>query len=461
MLTNKNISEISKYLFIILLFFLPLSVELEVFNSGSKVLFLTEPICALLSILTAIYIIKNRRKDITFTEIDWLSAAFIFSILLSTLLTDSYKESIKFTTSLLWYFTAGYLVIRLHKFSGFQRKMAVSAFFLGSSLLAAYVCSNYIRFGIFHETSYDLAKPFIEQGHTDLSIVLEATLFIGAVGFFRIRWSNIKTVIILLSGVFMFMAIIFYSVSKASYLAILMSTLCFVAFLVIRNRKNLVLLTYFLIPISIIFGIWKVNNYLHYQRVKDNPESHYNTGGSKYDPNNPDTYKTTNLTDELFNQSTDTKKNDSNKERINRLNIGFLMFKLHPSFGVGMGTFPSKYLEMIVSYPELIEEATRTHDTMNSHNIYLTWLAEGGIITFISGFGLILYGIFWLIRDFKRGKNNYLKLVLLMFLLSFTIHGFIHDFGQNARVVIPFWICLAVISKQREQEKTEKKKTKK
>lgn len=448
MLTNANISSLNKYLFILLLFFLPLSVELEVFNSGSKILFLTEPLCALISLLSLLFIIKNRNQAQHFTKIDWVATAFILSIILSTLFSDSHKESFKFTTSLLWYFSAGYLVIRLHDFNGFQRKMAVSAFFIGSSILAAYVCLNYAQNGIFHETSYDLAKPFIEQGHTDLSVVIEPALFLGIIGFLRVPWSNKKLIGLLLFCTSLFIAIILYTISKASYVAIFFSLLALGAFLLTRNPKTLLKLSYFLIPIVIIFGIWKLNNYLHFQRVKDNPDSHYNTGGTKYDPNNPDTYKTTNVADEIFNQSTDTDKNDSNKERINRLVVGLFMYQLHPSFGIGMGTYPKKYLETVVSRPDLVEEATRTYDLMNSHNIYLSWLTEGGLITFISGLSIILLAMMWLVKDLIKGKSNYLKVLLFIFLISFVIHGFLHDFSQNARVIIPFWICIALVSRQ-------------
>ena len=154
-----------------------------------------------------------------------------------------------------------------------------------------------------------------------------------------------------------------------------------------------------------------------------------------------------------FEKTLNTTKNHSNIERVNRLNAGIYMYQDHPSFGLGMGTFPEKYLDFVNYHPEMIKVAERTYDLMNSHNLFLTWLVEGGLITFLSGVGVVLFALFWLISEYRK-KNSFLKLLLIAYLVGFIFHGFFHDFGQNARIIIPFWVCLAIVSRQLVQRKT-------
>jgi len=85
---------------------------------------------------------------------------------------------------------------------------------------------------------------------------------------------------------------------------------------------------------------------------------------------------------------------------------------------------------------------------MNLHNIFLGWLVEGGIITFLCGSLMIAVFFAWLYQEYKKGKSSYLKLLLATYMVSFVVHGMFHDFGQNARVIIPFWIAIAIVSKQ-------------
>ena len=432
---------------------LPLSFETEILNSGNNLLFFTEPICIIITLLCGIYLLKNRKNKIELTTIDWLTAIFLSSVIISTLFSANYLVSVKYTLSLFWYFIAGYLVIRLFNFSPFERRLSIYLFVIGTALLSAYACYNFYKVGIFHEKSYGVAEFFIPQGHTDLTAVLESTLLICIIAFFIFSKHKIKILSFVAISITMIFAVIIFSASKASYGAVLISFSAIAGCLLMKKPKMIMKLSFLVVPILLVIGIWKVHNYIHIQKVQDLPNSHYQTGGTNYDANNPDTYKVTDVSDEIFNQSLDTTKNHSNIERVNRLNAGIYMYQDHPSFGLGMGTFPEKYLDFVNYHPEMIKVAERTYDLMNSHNLFLTWLVEGGLITFLSGVGVVLFALFWLISEYRK-KNSFLKLLLIAYLVGFIFHGFFHDFGQNARIIIPFWVCLAIVSRQLVQRKT-------
>lgn len=448
MQTNSTLSTASKYLFILLLFFLPLSLEKEFFNSGTRLLWFTEPICALLTLLVGIHLFKTRKQKRLLTIIDKLTIVFLISILFSTLLSDDYYVSIKFTISILWYFTGGYLVIRLFDFTYFQRKAAVIAFFLGTFILCLWVIKNFAVLGIFYETSYEVSKPFIMEGHTDLSVVVEPALLFAVVMMLIIPWNNIKHLLIMGVCTTIFLAVIMFSCSKASYAVIFLCFSTFVTFILIRKPQFFIKVVYFVIPFVLLLGIWKLNDSSHYDKVKDLEESHYNSGADNYDPKNRATYKSTNMFDELLNKSKDFDKNKSNNERINRWVAGLDLFSFNPTFGIGMGTYPDKYLDYKSFESVNIDENYLTSNRMNLHNIFLGWLVEGGMITFMAGLSMIAVFFWWFAGEFKKGKNSYFKILLCLYMISFVVHGLAHDFGQNARVIIPFWIAMALVSKQ-------------
>lgn len=458
MLSNENIANISKYLFILLLFCLPLSLEKEFLNTGTKLLWLTEPICAVLTFLLGYYIFKNRNKDFTLSQLDILTFIFLASVVGSTIFSNDYYVSIKFTISLIWYFTGGYLVVRMFDFTKFQQRLSVIMFFLGTALLCLFVLKNFMHLGIFYETSYQVSAPFIKEGHTDLSVVIEPTLLMSAVLLLLIPLNNIKKLFRIGIITTLFLAVIMFSCSKASYAALFLAFGAFALILIKKNPKYIIKLSYFLLPVIIIAGIWKYNDYKHIESVKDSIYSYENSGSEHYDPNDRTTYKQTNMIDELFNQSRDTDKNDSNKERINRWTAGLHLFIYNPSFGIGMGTYPDKYLDYQTFADENIVVNYLTENRMNLHNIFLGWLVEGGIITFLSGSGLILLFFWWFYSEWRKGKNMYLKILLFVYMISFIFHGLFHDFSQNARVIIPFWVCLAIVSRQMAQNKKRKQK---
>jgi putative inorganic carbon (hco3(-)) transporter len=448
MINNEKIAGICKYLFIALLFFLPLSLEKEVLGTNTKLLFLTEPICGLLTVLMCYFYFINRKVSFNISNIDILSFIFVCSIITSALVSDDYLVSIKYSISLIWYFCGGYLVVRTFDFSPFQKRLSIISYLLGVFILVLYILNNFRKMGIFYESSYRVSAPFIQEGHTDMSVVIEPALLLVAMLFLLIPLKNEKVVKRMAIISTAFLAVIMFSCSKASYAALFISFAVFVLILWIRKPTYIVKLSYFVVPFLMLVGIWQWNDYRHKKQALEDENSYYNSGSDYYDPNNRNTYKATNMLDELFNQSTDTKKNDSNKERINRWKAGVEMFTLNPTFGIGMGTFPDKYLDFLTIDNDNIDENYLTENRMNLHNIFLGWLVEGGIITFFSGLGLILVFFSWFLKDFRKGKYSFLKILILMYMISFIFHGFVHDFSQNARIIIPFWVCLAIVSRQ-------------
>jgi O-antigen ligase len=109
------------------------------------------------------------------------------------------------------------------------------------------------------------------------------------------------------------------------------------------------------------------------------------------------------------------------------------MINEHPFFGMGVGTFManfSKYLpNCYVSY---------------AHNCYLQIWAETGIFSLISFVAFIVSIFFLGIKKFLARKD-FLLLGLLSGILAFLAHSFFDTNLYSLRLVILFWIWVALI----------------
>ena len=317
------------------------------------------------------------------------------------------------------------------------------AYLIGHFLLAAYCFYNFIKLGIFYETSYIVAQPFVEQGHSNLSIMLEAPAIISTVLLLN-KDLNKRTKTLLLIAVFTFIAIISFSCSRTSYITLFLSFAVLFFFSLTGDTKRK-LLIYVGGPFILMLGIWKANDLFHYYQYKDDPTSYYNSESLNYDSNDIRTYKQTNMWDEMWDISeTENRAGKSSAERVYRWVKGWQLWEEQPMTGIGPGTFADRYLEV---YKNSSNEYERflAERKMNIHNLYLSWLFEGGIFVFITGIAIIM---FIANTGFQFTINNAPSIykALTVSLLPFVIHSLVQDYWNEPRVAISFWFGLAVIN---------------
>lgn len=512
---SKHLRTILVYLYIFGVFALPLSLEAKVPGTDSQILYVIEPLCLLSIFCLGLYVLLSQAKKWTLrlNLTDKLIVAHFIALFIATIYSDDLFVSMKYFVTLIWYLSFGYIIPRLMSFNRKEFKQAILAHLAGVAILSLYTLVQWSRMGIFYESSYHVAKPFLEIGHTNLSVLIELPLFILA-GVFLLAKNSSKKNIILATLFTIYLAVIIFSCSKASYFTVLA---CFILFLfgilkikgsktvyytmgilgvigilgilvvkgyLIRilnlihfqeyqlfyvfgvllayviylyknkSKKHGRILMYVSLPLVLLISVWYVNDFIHETKYKDQKRSYYADGGTYYNSKDRSTYKPTSIISELAGAG-EVESNNSNLERRNRWKVGVKMMMDRPMAGVGLGTFADKYLE--TKRNSGIDVNYLTKIRMNIHNMYLGWLVEGGVYAFITGACILLlivagFGIY-----FSSKKNSYIKLVLFMFFLSFVLHAFAHDFSQDARVIIPFWGALAVLSKMLESTNKKKK----
>ncbi len=421
-------------LFLLSIGLLPLSLETDMGFLPANIMFVVEPLAAILCVFIAFLSIIYLRK-LQFSTLDKLVIAYVGLTFLSALFSESPVTSFKYSITILWYVCIGYILPQwiLNKkqllFQGFK------IYLIGISLLVVFVIFQLYQYGIFFESSYLISYPFIPEGHTNLSIVLEPALI--TVLFLWLHTNQRR-----FAGAFIIcLGLIMYSCSRASYISL--SLLFITSLILLQKQHRLQVLKISFLGFILSLGIWYMNDYIHYVKYKDAHGSFFKDKSLHYNSKDPRTYKHTSMFNEL-GEMDEYKKNKSNNERVERWKAGLSFMRNNIFTGIGVGTYPDRYLEYIKDKKKNEELNELQLRRMNIHNLYLSWLVEGGILLFLAGICIIFY-VLWKNLEYIRSKKySMLKIALSLFFLSFLFHGLGQDFSQNPRVIIPFWIIISL-----------------
>ncbi len=145
----------------------------------------------------------------------------------------------------------------------------------------------------------------------------------------------------------------------------------------------------------------------------------------------------------ISNISTDA----SNLERINRWNSAFRLFREHPFWGIGPGTYQFLYAPYQHSNEKTII-STNAGDKGNAHSEYIGPLTEQGIIGLISILSVFISIIYTGVKVYKQSKDKNVKRLSLIFLaglITYMVHGFLNNFLDTDKASVPFWGFAAII----------------
>ena len=115
-----------------------------------------------------------------------------------------------------------------------------------------------------------------------------------------------------------------------------------------------------------------------------------------------------------------------------------LMIKNNFIFGIGPGNFQNKYLEYQKYFPPYLEWAVP-----QSHNLYLAFWLQSGIIGLIGLIGLISTWLKKTIGEIlKNQKNSALLAVSLGIVIYILLHGILDTTYWKNDLALIFWIFL-------------------
>lgn len=408
---------------LIIAFFVPLSLNWKIPNFGSEVSLPTEPLLIYLTLLFIAKIVIEGSFDTRFFKHPVTLAVFAFiGWTLITAITSQYPVvSFKAFAAQLWliipcYFL-GYFV--------FQKLTNIRWFYWLYTATLSFVI---IRTLIIH-SAYDFSKkaaywapePFFND-HTQYGAVL-AMFFPFVVGYTLFNKFNLFFKICMWLLTILFVAALYYSISRAAWLSIIgaLGVLMVFAF---RIKTSLIL------GVTAVIGLFLA---LNWTDIIMKMEKNKQDSSGKFSEH----------VKSMSNISTDA----SNLERLLRWNAAMRLYKERPITGWGPGTYTFVYAPYQMSYEKTII-STNFGDGGNAHSEYLGPMAERGTFGLLTLL-IVIATTFFTGRRIILGHYAYeikqLAMITLLALITYWIHGVLNNFLDSDKAAVPYWAFTAML----------------
>ncbi len=414
------------YAWIVAVFMMPLSLELEVFT-GIGISFPSDFLAIILWLFVIVKFIENYKeyfslfKDklalVLILYLFWLFVAALFS----TDIVISLKRFLNISWYLLGFFWFSLLLFKRseHFFSYWLKISLVPVIFVAFWIIAKTALAGFHKPG---ESEYFF--PF----YKDHTIYGASVGFFFFSYFFMIRHPKIsllmKTAYTI--GFITVFIIVVLSMTRGTWLGVLASIGFFVMIFFYQKHRKLfwILLFFGLFGSGFVIKTWSDSLYSSQEiQTSKNPVIR------------------------RLQSMLDLREDQSNLERFNRWTAGIRMMKERPFTGFG----PARYVEEYAPYQlsEFITEiSTNQGDVGSAHNEIILALAETGIPGGILVFTWFLLSIVKATRGYIRSKNKEFKIlyaIILGNLITYYVHGMVNNFIDKDKVSISLFITLAML----------------
>lgn len=412
-------------LFLFIVFFTPLSINIEEFVSSNVGLFLpTEP---LLFGMLLLILFNQLRKNQFSSSFLWHPITIIFLLQLIwiflTATTSTYPlVSFKFLLTKLWFI----IPIYFYGVIFFQKEKNVYTFIwlfvISLSIVASYTLFNHALNGFDEPSGHWVMFPFFKD-HTSYGAILALVYPVLFGLFFTVKSSPLTRIfigfLILLLGFAVFM-----SYTRAAWLSLVGA-----------------LLIYFLIRFKIHFKYLAAIGVVgllyiafSWTAIMHNLER------------NRSEHATENI-DERIESIANISTDASNLERLNRWGSAIRMWQERPVLGWGPGTYAMNYAPFQLASGKTII-STNSGNMGNAHSEYLGPLSEQGLpgmLLMIVLVGYIIYtGITLYIRMPKNDMRT-IMLTLVLGLITYFAHGVLNNYLDTDKATVPVWGFTAII----------------
>lgn len=412
--------------FMILVFLVPLSIQLREFLPGIEFnLYLpTEPLMLIMTFIFVYKLLLEKtypkailKHPLTLAILFYIGWLFITSISSTMPLV-----SLKFLVSRIWFIVSFYFIAIVV----FKNPSNIYRFLLlfagGMSIVVVYSMSNLIQEGLFNQpAAHGSSSPFFND-HTSFGAVITMILLV-IIGFLPGKNFNGKKKIWIWIMLIIFLFGLTFSYSRAAWISMLAAI---GVFIIIKLKIK----PFILLIITILTGVVLTFSWTEIEM--------------KLEENRQDS--STNITQHV--QSISNISSDaSNLERINRWKAALAMYKQKPFLGWGPGTYMFEYAGWQTSKDKTI--ISTNFGTMGTaHSEYLGPLSESGILGTLSFLLILFFALYTSFRYyFKKQEAPYrwLMLVVSLGLISYAFHGLLNNFLDTDKASAPFWGFMAII----------------
>jgi O-antigen ligase len=413
-------------LLIIIMFFVPMSVELKVFlpTTPLNMNLPTEPLLFLLMCVFFVKLLVEKRFDKKVLTHPVTIAIYVYVgwLLPSCITSEDVVVSFKNLLMRMW-FIVGFYFLMTQLIAADKKNISrcVIAYSLGMLVAIVYTTYNHAQLDFSQQSAYKAMFP-IFRDHTSYGAAL--AMLLPAV-FVCMRFSrpdfNVKVLYIVLLCI-LFGALIL-SYSRAAWLGVAIAIAVLVLVKLKISFRTLCIVLGFLAVIVI-----PMRNEMYFALQKN------------------DTDSSLDMMDHMKSAS-NISTDESNLERINRWKAALRMFQERPVTGFGLGTYAFNYAPFQIS-EDLSNASTNAGNRGNAHSEYLGLLAETGAVGMLAYLAIIITTIMAAVRVFKRSASAFARqttLFLILALSTYYLHGFLNNFLDMDKIASLFWSFMAII----------------
>lgn len=411
-------------IFFLLLICIPISTEI-ILPNGFGTDLPTEPLMFGAMLIYFLYVLKNGTQlssKFLRHPITLLLLLHFGWILTTTLLSDLFFVSFKFSLAKTWYITVFYFMAGSLLKKEDDIKDLFWCVFIPLMITVIITLIRHAAIGFSFENVHTVFHPF-HRNHVNYAGI--QALFFPFV-YFALQWypkGAFKRYILMISLLIMFVAI-YFSFTRAAYVALVIA---FGYYFIVRWRltKPLVLLT--------IIGIIGGAIYLTYQ--------------NKYLDYAPNFERT--ITHTQFNnllEATYQMEDISTMERVYRWVAGGHMVSENPYFGYGPGNFVNFYKSHTVTgFQTYVSD---NEDLSGIHSYYLMTAVEQGLIGLIIFLVLVFYTLIKGEHIYHQTDNIDRRRIIIMALLALIVidsFQIINDLLETDKIGPFFFVAMAIL----------------
>lgn len=411
------------WLYLLIVFSTPLSLNLEKIEFGLGVILPTEPLMAgaMLVFFGKVLYDQEFDKRILKHPITLLIVGHLIWMGITMLTSEMPVVSLKFFISRLWFVITGYFIaVRVFKYPRY-----INSFFwlftIAFLVVIFYTIYQHGIRGFEEKPAHWVMQPFFKD-HTSYGAILAFYLPVLTAYLFKsdFRW-NLKfiTFFVLL----IFIAAIILSYTRAAWVSVAAALVVY--FLIQFRVKFSLLLGVGVLALAMFFTF---QEQIFIKLEKNRQDSSGDLA-------------------EHVQSISNVASDASNLERINRWNSALRMWSERPVFGFGPGTYMFQYAPYQHS-SELTIISTNFGDLGNAHSEYLGPLAEQGVLGMLLMLALIAVVFTMAIRRYQKLQHQGLRTVLMaaiLGLVTYFTHGFLNNFLDLDKASIPVWGAMAII----------------
>jgi O-antigen ligase len=386
---------------------------------------LPDELLMLFSTLVFIFIIAKRwhsiKHQLNHPFIKIVIVIYLWSVI-ATIFSTDVALSVKFLLKKIWYLTPFlfYPILILDEKKNIKTVFAL--LFIPMILVIIYVLIKYNSLGFKFEDVHDPIQPFFIN-HVMYGAMISSFFpaLIAALYLAR-RWS--VQWMVLLIAVPVFLVAIYFSYSRAAWMAVVFAAGTFV--LIKYKLMDKAILFFYGTALFFIFWLSANNNYLNYKPSKDKTKMHET------------------ILDHLIAtiQGTDI----SSAERYYRWIATLRMSKDYMLTGVGPNNFYTNYKSYtITSFNTWV---SRNPEKSSTHNYFLFMLGEQGLPALIL-YAFFIYYLFYLGQKiYHKQENHFFKTTIMVCLCvigAIFVNNFFSDLLETNKIASLFFVSIAIM----------------